>query len=47
MSSCADHIIDLGPEGGDQGGHLLYEGTPELLLKVEGSHTAHAMQGKL
>ncbi|HNP21283.1 MAG TPA: excinuclease ABC subunit UvrA [Panacibacter sp.] len=36
----ADHIIDLGPEGGDGGGRILYEGTPEGLLKVKESHTA-------
>lgn len=36
----ADHIIDLGPEGGDGGGRILFEGTPEELLKVKESHTA-------
>ena len=36
----ADHIIDLGPEGGDGGGKILFEGTPEELLKVKESHTA-------
>ncbi|MBC7849505.1 MAG: excinuclease ABC subunit UvrA [Chitinophagaceae bacterium] len=35
----ADHIIDLGPEGGDGGGKILFEGTPEELVKVKGSHT--------
>ncbi len=35
----ADHIIDLGPEGGDGGGTVLYEGPPEGLLKVKGSYT--------
>ena len=45
--ACADHVIDLGPEGGEQGGQLLFEGTPELLLNVEGSHTSAAMRGKL
>jgi excinuclease ABC subunit A len=36
----ADHIIDLGPEGGSGGGKILFEGTPEDLLKVKGSFTA-------
>ncbi|MCU0336102.1 MAG: hypothetical protein MUF62_13860 [Chitinophagaceae bacterium] len=35
----ADHIIDLGPEGGSGGGQILFEGTPEELVKVKGSHT--------
>ena len=36
----ADHIIDLGPEGGEGGGKILFEGTPENLIKVKASHTA-------
>lgn len=36
----ADHIIDLGPEGGDGGGEILFEGTPEAMLKIKNSHTA-------
>jgi excinuclease ABC subunit A len=36
----ADHIIDLGPEGGDGGGQILFEGTPEAMLKHKTSHTA-------
>ena len=35
----ADHIIDLGPEGGAGGGRILFEGTPEKLIKVKESHT--------
>ena len=35
----ADYIIDLGPEGGGGGGTILYQGTPEGLLKVKESHT--------
>lgn len=35
----ADHIIDLGPEGGDGGGTILFEGTPEGLTKEKSSHT--------
>ncbi|MDQ6815761.1 MAG: excinuclease ABC subunit UvrA, partial [Bacteroidota bacterium] len=36
----ADYIIDLGPEGGEGGGKILFEGTPENLIKVKASHTA-------
>jgi excinuclease ABC subunit A len=35
----ADHIIDLGPEGGERGGWIVAEGTPEQLSKVKASHT--------
>lgn len=35
----ADHIIDLGPEGGDKGGMIVASGTPEEVIKVEGSYT--------
>ena len=37
---CADHIIDLGPEAGTDGGNILFEGTPAELTKCEQSHTA-------
>ncbi len=36
---CADHIIDLGPEGGDGGGNIVFEGTPEELINCEKSYT--------
>jgi excinuclease ABC subunit A len=35
----ADYIIDLGPEGGEQGGYVVACGTPEEVAKVESSHT--------
>jgi excinuclease ABC subunit A len=44
---CADWIIDLGPDGGDEGGHLVFQGTPEGLVKVKESHTAHYLREKL
>lgn len=43
----ADHIIDLGPEGGDGGGRILFEGTPEELIKVKESHTAKFLKEEL
>lgn len=36
---CADHIVDLGPEGGDQGGTIVAQGTPEEIVKVKASYT--------
>jgi excinuclease ABC subunit A len=35
----ADHLIDMGPEGGDEGGYLIAEGTPEEVARVSDSHT--------
>ncbi len=43
----ADHIIDLGPEGGDGGGEILFEGLPEDLVKVKGSYTGKYLKGEL
>jgi excinuclease ABC subunit A len=39
MIKSADWVIDIGPEGGDQGGHLVFEGTPEDLAKAKDSYT--------
>ena len=41
----ADWVIDLGPEGGEGGGQIVAEGTPEDIAKVEGSHTARFLRG--
>ena len=43
----ADHIIDLGPEGGDGGGELIFAGTPEECAKCEESWTGKYLNGKL
>ena len=40
----ADWIIDLGPEGGDGGGRIVAQGTPEDIVKVPGSHTGHYLK---
>ena len=44
---CADWIIDLGPKGGEEGGNLVFEGTPENLIKVKESLTAKYLKEKL
>ena len=43
----ADWIIDLGPEGGEKGGYVLFEGVPEKLKNTELSHTAQYLKSKL
>jgi len=43
----ADWIIDLGPDGGEKGGYLTFEGTPEAMIKLEGNYTADFLKGKL
>ena len=40
----ADWVIDLGPEGGEAGGHIVAEGTPEEVAKVRGSHTGRFLR---
>ena len=43
----ADHIIDLGPEGGDDGGTIIFEGTPEKIIKCEESYTGKFLKNVL
>ncbi len=44
---CADHVIDLGPEGGDRGGHLVAAGTPEEVAQCKASYTGQFLREKL
>ena len=41
---CADWVLDLGPEGGAQGGHIVVEGTPETVARCEVSHTGRYLR---
>ena len=43
----ADHIIDIGPEGGEKGGTIVAQGTPEQIAKVEASYTGKFLKDKL
>ncbi|MBO7379912.1 MAG: excinuclease ABC subunit A, partial [Bacteroidales bacterium] len=43
---CADHVIDLGPEGGAEGGNLVFQGTPRDLCLCEQSYTAKYLKPK-
>jgi len=44
---CADYIIDIGPEGGKDGGNIVCEGTPEKIAKCKGSYTGQFLKDKL
>ena len=44
---CADHVIDLGPEGGDKGGHVVVQGPPERIIRSKKSHTARFLRKHL
>ena len=47
LIKCADHVIDLGPEGGANGGYVLAEGTPESVAKSKKTSTGHFLKSKL
>ncbi|MEM8847528.1 MAG: excinuclease ABC subunit UvrA [Bacteroidota bacterium] len=47
LIKCADYVIDLGPEGGENGGHLVGEGTPEELIQNKESFTAQYLKDKI
>ena len=44
---CADHVIDLGPEGGDRGGNLVAAGAPEEVAQCAESYTGQFLKEKL
>lgn len=44
---CADYIVDLGPVGGDKGGYILFEGSPEELAALDGNSTGFYLREKL
>jgi len=44
---CSDWVIDLGPEGGEKGGYVVFEGTPEQLAQCDESYTAKFLKQKL
>ncbi len=44
---CSDWIIDLGPEGGDKGGDIVFQGTPEDLIKSKKSITGRYLKDKI
>ncbi len=44
MIKTADYIIDLGPEGGDEGGNIVAAGTPEEVAKVKASYTGQYLK---
>ena len=47
LIKCADHVIDLGPEGGDKGGTLVGQGTPEQIVKIKQSYTGQYLKEKI
>ena len=47
LVKCADYVIDLGPEGGENGGHLVAQGTPEEVTNSKDSFTSKYLKEKL
>ena len=41
---CADYLIDMGPEGGEGGGNIVAQGTPEEVSRTDGSHTGYYLK---
>jgi excinuclease ABC subunit A len=44
---CSDYVIDLGPEGGDRGGQIVAQGTPEQIADVDTSYTGQFLKTML
>jgi excinuclease ABC subunit A len=44
---CADHVLDIGPEGGEKGGNLVASGTPEEIVQCKQSYTGRFLKDKL
>ena len=44
---CSDYVIDLGPEGGDRGGQIVAQGTPEQIADVDASYTGQFLKTML
>ena len=47
MIKTADHLIDLGPEGGDSSGRVVATGTPEQIIRVKETHTGRFLKAHL
>jgi excinuclease ABC subunit A len=47
LIACADWVVDMGPEGGEQGGYIVGEGTPEAIAELENSHTGRFLRSTL
>ncbi|GGX04608.1 excinuclease ABC subunit UvrA [Aquimarina muelleri] len=47
LVKCADHVIDLGLEGGKNGGNIIAQGTPEEIIKIKNSYTGQYLKEKL
>jgi excinuclease ABC subunit A len=47
LISCSDWVVDMGPEGGEQGGYIIAEGTPEQVAQHPDSHTGRFLRGTL